>query len=117
MLFSFYNFFSVLWQGNIVIYNDIFCFILIEQICLWITLYIQLLFSVREGDIRYVGFKQNSCRLHVQNYGVSVEVSHTRAIKFRKGYLNNYNINNFSGSFAEEDTRELLEKKLKDMKG
>lgn len=50
-------------------------------------------------------------------YGVLVGVFDIWVIKFCKGYLNNYNINNFFGSFVEEDIRELLEKKLKDMKG
>lgn len=40
-------------------------------------------------------------------YGVSVGVSVTRAFRFCT--------NSFSGSFAEEDARKLLEKKLKDL--
>lgn len=52
------------------------------------------------------------CKIH----GVSVGVSVTRAMKFRKDYLDN-NINKFCGSFAEKDARKLLEKKMNDLRG
>lgn len=51
------------------------------------------------------------CKIH----GVSVGVSVTRAVKFRKDYLDN-NINKFCGSFAEKDARKLLGKKMNDLK-